>query len=557
MRASPSNFGKNVLLLLTSVTVSLLVLEFAFRLWMGVPLLTATNFRHNAGVTHMMGTVVYDPDLGWTNIPNASIEMAIPYSSRRTRMDTLDYGVRKNGPDDKSIRTGGLLAVGDSFTAGSETSDDGSWPAQLEKIIRQPVINAGVGAYGTDQTVIQAERLIPVVNPKVLLVGILDQDIYRAGHSVFGAPKPYYTIENNELVSHKPQPPTTRAANTSIDAIKSMLGYSFVADKVMRTYDPTGWLGSYSQSFKKTGVDEVSVTCLLLKQLKQRTEKEGIRTLLIMQYGGAYILNATQPSTIGIQVEECASKMGYQIVDEFESLKAIATTKPDEFRSFYYVEGNSWGHMSEVGNLHIAKLIAAALNDPQASGQASDYQFERLVPGDGKNLLPKSEALSNMGNAGSIATFRKLWSLFGRTEYEITAGGNPGEHYVSLGNLALTDGPYTLSLEVLPNTTSYFRAQIVDGQSNGVIGDFDLKNDSVSATRLGKSTKSTGRISALSGGWYRLQLTATLPDTKASIIFGLGDSKNQLNFSARGESIKVRAIQLERGQSPSEYKPTK
>lgn len=67
-----------------------------------------------------------------------------------------------------------MIAVGDSFTAGSEVADAETWPAQLERLIDGPVINAGVGGYGTDQMILRSESLLPVLQPSAVVVGILD-----------------------------------------------------------------------------------------------------------------------------------------------------------------------------------------------------------------------------------------------------------------------------------------------------------------------------------------------------------------------------------------------
>src|SRR5262249_34362993 len=153
--------------------------------WMSVSPFNFTNFRTNVTVGNLIGTVTYDADLGWSLKPNVSIDLAIRNTSDRFIMNTMEFGIRKNGSNDNALRTGGLLAVGDSFTAGSEVADGDPWPALLEAIIQQPVVNAGAGGYGSDQIVMRAEKLLPIVRPQVLLVGMLDQDILRAGYSSF------------------------------------------------------------------------------------------------------------------------------------------------------------------------------------------------------------------------------------------------------------------------------------------------------------------------------------------------------------------------------------
>jgi hypothetical protein len=39
-------------------------------------------------------------------------------------------------------------------------------------------------------------------------------------------------------------------------------------------------------------------------------------------------------------------------------------------------------------------------------------------------------------------------------------------------------------------------------------------------------------------------------------LLGINDTNGNPNFAPQGEGYQVRAIQLERGQSPSSYRPT-
>ena len=48
--------------------------------------------------------------------------------------NTLDHGFRSNDGPDAQVLPGGVLAVGSSFTAGSEVNDDQSWPAHLQQL---------------------------------------------------------------------------------------------------------------------------------------------------------------------------------------------------------------------------------------------------------------------------------------------------------------------------------------------------------------------------------------------------------------------------------------
>ena len=65
------------------------------------------------------------------------------------------------------------MAVGSSFTAGSEVVDDQSWPAQLKQVSGWNVNNGGQGGYQADQIVLLAEQLLPLIRPQVVVVDLI------------------------------------------------------------------------------------------------------------------------------------------------------------------------------------------------------------------------------------------------------------------------------------------------------------------------------------------------------------------------------------------------
>lgn len=558
MKSALQNAAKNFLLLLGAIVFSLFLLEGAFRIWTGVPVFSPTNFRTDNTMGSLMGTVMYDRELGWAHIPNSSFEQVIPNSSRRYLLKSMAYGIRQNGANDNVLRTGGVLAVGDSFTAGSEVMNEDSWPAQLEKILQRPVLNAGVGAYGSDQIIMRAEKLLPIALPKILIVGMLDQDILRTGYSSFGAPKPYYTVEDGKLVLHNSPVPTLETLDRTTGLLKNLAGHSLVVDRIMKSYFPVGWGGTGNQVFTQTGIDEVEVTCLLLKRLKQKADALNVRALLLMQYGGGFIAVSDQRRDFAVQVEQCAETMGYQVVDEFESLKAIFTASTVEFQKYYRMVGNAYGHMSEAGNQHIAQLLAASLRAPSPAGRAEDYVIP-FSPGEGRNLLPNSEALDKVVAKSRIASLQTLTKAADTHQiYRVAATGcRRGEHYVQLNVAGLPSGPYMLSLEVKDDGTSHIRVQIIDSKSNGAIGDFNLTQKSVGTSRAGAAGNLRAGVKEAEDGWYRVWLGATLPvGGNTSILLGVNDSTGKTRFWPLGEAYRLRALQLERGQSPSPYRPS-
>jgi hypothetical protein len=358
--AARSSRWANVALLLLFLLAPLLAIELGYRLVAGLPLLKLANWRTEHVVTVNLGELkaIRDPVLGWTN-------KSVNYNE--DGYTTIEYGVRKNF-DETTIRTGGMLAAGDSFTEGWEVKDHESWPAVVEKLTSVPVINAGTGGYGADQTILRAEQLLPIVRPKILLLGFHEIAIWRAGHTIFGAPKPYFTLDNGELHYHPPafvQPHEKNRIAWMAYGIREALGYSAFADYLLSRLNPNFWHGDSDRDlYQRSGADEVAVTCALLKRLKSRADQDGIHMMLVLQYYATLLLEADQPGPHSRAVAACARDTGIRVVDQFPSLHAIvAAGGPAIIRDYYWLTDGVYGHMTAKGNEHVANLIHAALVD--------------------------------------------------------------------------------------------------------------------------------------------------------------------------------------------------
>jgi hypothetical protein len=360
-----------VALLLISFLATLLTIELGYRLIAGLPLLKLANWRTEHVITVNLGELkaIRDPVLGWTN-------KSVNYNE--DGYTTIEYGVRKNF-DEMTIRTGGMLAAGDSFTEGWEVKDHESWPAVVERLTSVPVINAGIGGYGADQTILRAEQMLPIVKPKILLIGFHEIAIWRAGHTVFGAPKPYFTLDNGELQYHPPQfvEPHEKSPTALPLAyrIREALGYSAFADYLLSRLNPNFWHGDTNEDlYEKSGADEVAVTCALLKRLKTRTDQDGIHMMLVLQYYATLILESDRPGPHSRAVAACARNIGIRVVDQFAPLHAIvAAGGPTIIRDYYWFNDGIFGHMTAKGNEHAASLVEPALRDwlPEISGAPS------------------------------------------------------------------------------------------------------------------------------------------------------------------------------------------
>ena len=164
---------QNLLLLVLSTGLSLLMLEGILR-WLEPPqpdnALAQGHFQQRSS------------ELGWDGRPGAEGYYAAGRCYGHVTLD--EHGNRRNSgegtfrPDDETI-----LFIGDSNTMALEVDDDQTVPAVLEQELRRQglevnVVNLGVRAYGTDQSVrkalLHAERL----RPRQIIYMYSDNDFY-------------------------------------------------------------------------------------------------------------------------------------------------------------------------------------------------------------------------------------------------------------------------------------------------------------------------------------------------------------------------------------------
>ena len=346
------------LVTLLSCLVGAVLVEVSYRAVTGLPLFSLEDWRHRrVNVARFGDRAIYDPVLGW--------KLRSGYSS--DAFNTLQQGIRRNFRETQ-VRTGGVLAVGDSFTEGwDEVRDEETWPAHLERLIDRPVVNGGVGGYATDQIILRAEQLLTVVEPQILIIGFNEIDIFRSGHAPFGGPKPYFTIYNGDLRFHAPQPLDTGDQSGLLVRLgygtRGFLGYFAVADAILKRIALDYWYGDTGQVYRKVDTDEIAVTCALLQRLKSTADKRRIRVLLFVQYYGEFILEEDEISENAKKVESCARVANLEVVDQFEALRAIAIARPLVFREYYAMLEGQFLHMSSKGNAHAAGLLAKRLQE--------------------------------------------------------------------------------------------------------------------------------------------------------------------------------------------------
>jgi hypothetical protein len=248
--------------------------------------------------------------------------------------------------------------------------------------------------YQADQIILLGEQLLPLIRPQVLVVDLIPGTIIFTGYASAGWPKPYFTLENGDLVAHNSPVPQYQAPSRRFD-IRRFLGHLAVVDKFMAAFFADFWFTSDGNNFVAVSTDEVGVTCRLLQRLKQKTDAAGVRLLLYLQYGGAEVVDGSRMASGGrfynlersiknklkplimrlppgapdwyqasTGVGACARGLNIATVDELAARRTVYETNADGLRKYYQTEANgAMGHKSTFGNMDVAKRVAEAIGD--------------------------------------------------------------------------------------------------------------------------------------------------------------------------------------------------
>jgi hypothetical protein len=336
-------------LILGSVLFSLILLELGCRLLRGPDTLVRWD---NIIRRERVGSVAdntarryrYDRDLGWVQKEVASAR--VNYDAEGIRLTPLTPEVDTSAAP--------VLATGDSYTQGDEVDDTDTWPAWLQGLLDRRVINAGVAAYGLDQTVLRTEQLAPRLKPALIVLGFIADDVRRSEMSrTWGAEKPYFVLKDGALVLRNVPVPPSPDPGTTLDFWQRAFGWSVLLDTVLRH---EGW--QYEWMVDHVRVMPRGEGLLLACPMMQRLKKLGIPTLVVAQY----VFYTWQDAEFGAEqhrvaqaVLSCAEAAGLPTLDLYQPFAQAVKTRG--LRTIY----GAW-HPSPEGYKLIAQEVAKKLS---------------------------------------------------------------------------------------------------------------------------------------------------------------------------------------------------
>jgi carbamoyltransferase len=171
----------------------------------------------------------YDELLGHRYVANLTMRM--PYSEKPYYIRTnkqgfrsnVDYFQNKNNQDEKRI-----VFLGDSFTAGDGVANEKRFSDLLCSYFNAESYNFGLSGSGVDQQYLIYKHIATGFDHDVVVISPHISDIIRnlmssrpayepeSGEKIL-VPKPYFTIENDELVLHNSPVPKTKEKVENID----------------------------------------------------------------------------------------------------------------------------------------------------------------------------------------------------------------------------------------------------------------------------------------------------------------------------------------------------
>jgi len=255
-----------------------------------------------------------------------------------------EHGTRRNGNNGSYPPRPVTLVVGDSFAFGDGVDDRDSWPAILEQLTGQQVINGAVPGFGLDQAVLRAEQLAPVYDPSVIIVGFIPHDVLRCEMSYWsGQAKPYFDLDDSDrLVLHTtPVPPQQALA-----PIKRLLSKSMTLELLFAPF--LHWEGPLQEVVHRRGIE---VACRLMDRLAAFGRARNARIVVVAQ--------PQQPDETADDrrlkdaVLTCARANQIAAVDLFPVFERI----PPEERTRMFPR-----HMDADGNRVVATALAGFLN---------------------------------------------------------------------------------------------------------------------------------------------------------------------------------------------------
>jgi len=270
---------------------------------------------------------VHDPLLGW--------------SPRKDLNNPL--GIIADAPYPLRDEQATILFYGDSFVVG-KTPMNSKLPQRLNDLLpAHEVYNYAVSAYGLDQIYLRFKQSHLQFHNPLIVIGLLDVDIDRCILTCSPYPKPYFRVENDQLVL-KGVPVQVNAEQWHREHPPKILSF-FLAflEKEIR------WFMKKHESYRQD--EKKDVAAKLIERIVQETREHDLRIVFVL-FGN----EGWRKSFIVEQLEHW--KISY--IDVGQVLDRHAQEESENLLTYYKSEIG--GYSSAIGNRIAAEAIRELLN---------------------------------------------------------------------------------------------------------------------------------------------------------------------------------------------------
>jgi hypothetical protein len=274
-----------------------------------------------------------DPELGWA----PEITSGNPLGIHTDNPYSIEH-----------IRVGPILFYGDSFVAGI-TPMPHRIPQILDHLIRdRPVLNYGVSGYGLDQIYLRFSKTVDAFENPVVLIGILTDDLDRVILGMRSHQKPYFDIENDDLVARNvPIRATTREyVESNPPKIRSYF-LRFVLFR-LRPYVPEGWFNRLL-NYETIQRKKLALNYRILRAFKEEAKARQIPLYVVVFYSWQELSTKSWREEF---LKENLHGLGVRFFDTKPYLLDYVSKNNTNLRALY---DNDHGHPSEKGNRVIAE----------------------------------------------------------------------------------------------------------------------------------------------------------------------------------------------------------
>ena len=324
--------------------------------------------------------MLHDDRLGWIVGPNRfGFRVGAPYRINAE-------GVRVSYDEGSLPTVDGktqIAIIGDSFTFGDEVRYEETWGYHLDQLLGEKfqVLNYGVPGYGLGQTLLRYEKDVARSNPNVVILGFIDDDLFRTMtvYPFLHAPswtglvaKPRFAIQGGKLTIIK-------ECHHDIEQFFSAGSVSELPFlEYDRAYQASDWerrwyhisylarlfisLGSSASVLTTEVSDEalVSVNAALLKRFAESVISRGAVPLIIYFPN---LNNFNQRSSYSFLAKRVLQEAGLPYLDPTACLLEVPLS----------IRFQPGGHYTAQGNAAVAKCLVdavrEALGKPSGAGE--------------------------------------------------------------------------------------------------------------------------------------------------------------------------------------------